>query len=149
MDEQLPILIAEDNEDDAQILERALRKAGFRHPLHVSRDGADMIAYLKGAEPYSDREKFHFPRIIFTDLKMPVMDGFQVLKWLQEHPECNVIPRLVLSSSQAEKDVIRAYQLGVNSYLVKPDTFDQLVEQLRVVFSYWQICAKPPVPSRC
>ena len=149
MDEQFPILIAEDSEDDAEILQRALRKAGFSHPFHVSKDGAEVLKYLKGEGPYSDREKFHFPRMIITDLKMPKMDGFQLLKWLQEHPNCNAIPRLVLSSSQAETDVIRAYQLGVNSYLQKPATFDELVEQLRLVFSYWKMCVKPPVPPTC
>lgn len=149
LDGKFPILIAEDNEDDAIILQRALRTAGFTHPFHVSRDGEDAIAFLKGEAPYSDREKYHFPRIIITDLKMPVMDGFQLLEWLQKHPECNVIPRLVLSSSQAERDVIRAYQLGVHSYLEKPSTFEKLVEHLKIVFTYWSLCVKPPVPCKC
>ncbi len=149
MDQEFPILIAEDNEDDAMILQRALRKAGFKHPFHVSKDGADVIAYLKGQKPYEDRRTFPFPRIIITDLKMPIMDGFQLLEWLQKHAECNVIPRLVLSSSQAEKDVTRAYQLGVNSYLQKPATFEELVENLRLVFTYWSMCVTPQVPSKC
>ncbi len=148
MDDEYPILIAEDSEDDAEILQRALRKAGFNPPFHVAKDGAEALAYLQGEEPYSDRIKYQLPRMIITDLKMPKMDGFQLLEWLQRHPERNLIPRLVLSSSQAEKDVIRAYQLGANSYLQKPTTFDELVEKLQIVFKYWNVCVTPPLPPK-
>ncbi len=149
MDTDLPILIAEDDENDAFILQRALRNAGFHNPFHISPDGADVIRYLKGEAPYHDREKFHFPRIIITDLKMPNIDGFELLEWLKNHEHCNIIPRLVFSSSQQPQDVSRAYRLGANSYLLKPATFEELVEQLKVVLRYWNLCQKPQVPSRC
>jgi CheY-like chemotaxis protein len=149
MNEEFPILIAEDDDNDAIILQRALRKAGFNNPFHISTNGADVMNYMKGKDPYGDRERFRFPRMLITDLKMPQVDGFELLAWLQSHPECNVIPRLVLSASQHEKDIQRAYQLGVNSYLVKPTTFDELVTVLRLVFDYWHVCKKPKVPNQC
>lgn len=149
MQQEFPILIAEDDENDAMILQRALRKAGFGNPFHISGNGADVIKYLKGEPPYTDRSVYRFPRMLITDLKMPIMDGFELLTWLQEHQECNLIPRLVLSASQQEDDIQRAYRLGVNSYLVKPGTFDELVKQLRLVFDYWIMCQKPKVPPKC
>jgi CheY-like chemotaxis protein len=149
MNQEFPILIAEDDENDAMILQRALRKAGFNNPFHISKDGADVIRYLKGEPPYTDRNKFRFPRILFTDLKMPNLDGFELLAWLKDHEECNVIPRLVLSASQQEEDVQRAYRLGVNSYLVKPGTFEALVSALKLVLDYWLLCEKPKLPPKC
>jgi CheY-like chemotaxis protein len=149
MDDAFPILIAEDDENDALILKRALGKAGFTNPVHISPDGAEVMQYLKGEDPFRDRVKYRFPRMVITDLKMPGVDGFQLLEWLQTHPECNVIPRLVLSASKHEQDIKRAYQLGVNSYLVKPSTFERLVEMLQLLFAYWQMCEKPPIPPKC
>lgn len=87
MDEQFPILIAEDDENDAIILERALRKVGFMNPVRFCRDGTEVISYLRGDEPYQDRSIFPFPLIVITDLKMPKMGGIEVLKWLHDHPE--------------------------------------------------------------
>ena len=108
-----------------------------------------MILYLKGEEPYTDRTRYKFPRVLITDLKMPGMDGFELLKWLQAHPECSLIPRLVLTSSGHEEDIKRAYQLGVNSYLVKPSSFEGLVELLRLVFKYWEACETPVIKPNC
>jgi CheY-like chemotaxis protein len=149
MNEELPILIAEDDENDALILQRALRKVGFNNPFHISPTGTDAIRYLQGEGPYADRERYRFPRILFTDLKMPEMDGFELLHWLRSNPQCSIIPTLVLSASQLDSDITRAYKLGANSYLVKPSDFDQLVSILRLVFDYWQMCQKPKVPSKC
>jgi len=144
-----PILIAEDDDNDAVILQRALRKVGFDNPFHISPNGADVMKYLKGEPPYSDRDVHRFPRMLITDLKMPVVDGFELLEWLLHHPECNVIPRLVLCASQQEADIQRAYKLGVNSYFVKPPTFDELTGILRLVFDYWQASQKPRLPPKC
>jgi CheY-like chemotaxis protein len=149
MNEKLPILIAEDDENDVLMLQRALRKAGFTNPFHICPNGADAIVYLKGEPPYEDREKFRFPRLVITDLKMPQMDGFELLTWLQNHPDCNMIPKLVLSASRQQEDVKRAYRLGANSYLVKPSSFEDLVGNLRLCLEYWSICEKPDPPARC
>ena len=149
MTEELPILIAEDDENDALILQRALRNVGFNNPFHISPNGSDAVRYLKGEGLYADRRKFRFPRILFTDLKMPEMDGFELLQWLRSNPECKIIPTIVLSASRLDSDVTRAYQLGANSYIAKPSDFDQLVTALRLVFDYWQMCEKPEVPAKC
>jgi CheY-like chemotaxis protein len=149
MNETFPILIAEDDNNDALILQRALRTAGFRNPIHVSKDGADVLRYLKREGPYHDRERYRFPVVLFTDLKMPNVDGFEVLHWLQVNPHCNVIPRLVMSASAESQDVARAYQLGANSYLMKPPTFEGLVENMRRVLDYWSMCRRPLLPPDC
>jgi CheY-like chemotaxis protein len=149
VNEQFPIIVAEDNERDAQLLNRALREVGFNNPVHVSRDGQDVINYLKGEPPYEDRTRYKFPRVLFIDLQMPVVDGFQLLEWLKRHDECNVIPRIVLSASRQQEHVQRAYRLGVNSYIYKPPTFDGLVERLQMVINYWSMCEMPVLPSKC
>jgi CheY-like chemotaxis protein len=149
MYEEFPILIAEDDDDDVVILERALRKVGFKNPFHFCRDGADVIEYLRGDGPYHDRQKFPFPRVLITDLKMPKMGGLEVLKWLYEHPECNLIPKIVFTASRQSSDVQEAYKWGVNSYLVKPGGYEQLTRMLKLVFDYWEMCEKPALPHYC
>ena len=149
VNEQFPIIVAEDNESDAKLLNRALREVGFNNPVHVSKNGQDVINYLKGEAPYQDRARYKFPRVLFIDLQMPVLDGFQLLEWLKNHDECNVIPRIVLSASRQQEHVQRAYRLGVNSYIFKPPTFDGLVERLQMVIDYWSMCEMPMLPPKC
>ena len=149
MDSEFPILIAEDDENDAVILERALRKVGFQNPFHLSKDGSDVVAYLCGRAPYDDRKKYAFPRILITDLKMPIMDGMQLLRWLHDHPQCNVIPRIVLTASRQVSDIQEAYKWGANSYLVKPGSYERLAQMLRLVLDYWDMCEMPVLPSNC
>jgi CheY-like chemotaxis protein len=149
MDERLPILIAEDDENDAIILERALRKAGVANPVRFCRDGADVIDYLRGEDPYKDRQAFPFPRMLITDLKMPKMGGLEVLQWLYHHPECNVIPKIVLTASKQAGDVQQAYKWGANSYLVKPGGYESLTKMLKLFFEYWEMCEKPQLPPNC
>jgi CheY-like chemotaxis protein len=149
MDTALPILLAEDDENDVIILERALRQAGFTNPFHVCRDGTEVVAYLCREGKYADRARFPFPRILITDLKMPRMNGLQVLKWLHEHSECNLIPKIVLTASKQSSDIQEAYKLGVNSYLVKPESYHRLTEMLKLFFAYWEMCEKPELPPSC
>jgi CheY-like chemotaxis protein len=149
MDERFPILIAEDDENDALILQEALRKIGVRNPVHFCRDGTDVIAYLCAEGPYSDREMHPFPRILITDLKMPKMGGLEILKWLHAHPECNLIPKVVLSASKQTRDIQEAYKWGVNSYIVKPASYKRLLEILKLFFDYWEMCEKPQLPEKC
>jgi CheY-like chemotaxis protein len=149
MDDQFPILIAEDDENDAIILERALRKVGFKNPFHFCRDGTDVISYLRAEPPYDNRDAFPFPRMLMTDLKMPKMGGLEVLKWLYHHPECNLIPKVVLSASKQQSDVQEAYKWGANSYLVKPPGYEVLTRMLQLFFQYWEMCEKPQLPRKC
>ena len=142
------ILILEDDPNDVFLLKRALQKNDIRNPVYVVNDGVEGVAYLSGQRQYADRETFPFPRLIILDLKMPRMGGLEVLQWLQQHPEYQVIPTLVLSSSKQQIDICRAYRLGVNSYMVKPATFDELQTMIKKVYEYWETCAKPEADVR-
>ena len=149
MGEKLIILLAEDDPNDVMLMQMALAKSGLTLPVQVATDGADAMAYLKGEGQYADREQYPFPRVLITDIKMPRVSGLELLKWLQDHPECNLIPKIVLSSSQQEKDVTRAYQLGTNCYFVKPRTFSELKELVRVAIDFWSACELPDLPANC
>ncbi len=149
MNRNLTILVAEDDENDLLLLKRAFLKNGITNPTHLSPDGADACAYLKGEGVYSDREKYPFPSIIITDLKMPKFSGFEILEWLKNHPNCHVIPVIVLSASRQEEDVKKAYQLGANAFLNKPSTYPELEKLVRVVADFWNLCEKPRIPTGC
>lgn len=149
MDRNLLILVAEDSDDDATLLKRAFSKNGINNPVHVCTDGNDAISYLQGTGKYCDRSTFPFPSVIITDLKMPIRDGFDILQWLQDHPECHVIPVIILSASAEERDVRRAYQLGANAYMQKPGSFHDLELLMKSLFEFWAACVKPPLPETC
>ena len=148
MDDRFPILVGEDDENDAIILERALRKVGFLNPLRFCRDGTEVLSYLSGEGPYKNRVEFPFPRILITDLKMPKMGGIEILKWLYHHPECNLIPKIVFTASRQACDIQEAYKWGANSYLVKPGGYEALTRMLKVFFDYWEMCEKPNLPGK-
>src|SRR5688572_597687 len=114
--QRLVIVVAEDDPNDVLLLQRAFQKNGIPLPVHVCYDGADAMAYLKGEGRYADRQSYPFPRVFITDLKMPRCGGFEILEWLNNHPECSVIPKIVLSASAEERDVRKAFQLGANCY---------------------------------
>jgi CheY-like chemotaxis protein len=145
----LTVLLAEDNEDDAHLVELAMKRAEIRQPLQVVADGVEAIDYLCGKGQYEDRKHFPFPRVLITDLKMPRMNGFEVLEWLKNHPECSVIPTVVFSASAQEADIDRAYRLGASAYFRKPATLSELCELLQVIFNFWSTCLKPIMPERC
>jgi CheY-like chemotaxis protein len=150
MDLTSPVLIAEDNSDDALLLKRTLSRVGVKNPVHIARDGEEAIAYLKAEGQYADRTKFPFPRFLLTDLKMPKVDGFELLNFLCEHPDCSVVPIIVFTSSQHESDISKAYKLGANCYLVKPQTLDEWDVVLKATFDFWcRFSQKPPLPHKC
>lgn len=149
MSEALPILIIEDSDNDILLLTLAFKRAGILNPVHIAHDGKEAIEYLQGMGIFEDRQKYPFPSVILTDLKMPRMSGFEVLEWLRVHPECSVIPVIILSASRQGSDIKRAYQLGANSYLVKPSTLDELQNMMKLTFDYWLVCEKPAYPARC
>lgn len=143
------ILIGEDNEDDVFILQRALQKAGISNPTHICADGEEVISYLKAEGRYADRQKYDFPRMLLLDLKMPRLTGFDVLRWLGGHPDCAVIPTMVLTSSREPRDIQEAYRLGANAYLVKPASFEDLQQILVCMSSFWNCCELPELPPKC
>jgi CheY-like chemotaxis protein len=141
------ILIAEDDSNDAFLLQRILKKVGILNPVQIVEDGEKAINYLRGEGKYSDRTVYPFPGVIITDLKMPKVDGFEVLKWLKSHPECGVIPVVVLSASAIESDIVRAYQLHANCYLQKPATQEEFTRMLQLLFDFWHVCKIPKLTS--
>ena len=143
----LTILVAEDDPNDVALLKRAFVKNGLNNPVHTSPDGEDAINYLQGSGKYMDRQKYPFPSILITDLKMPRSSGFDILKWLRAHPDCHIIPVIVFSASRQEEDVLMAYRSGANAFINKPSTFDQLTEIIRITAAFWNICEKPPLPN--
>ncbi|MDB6122762.1 MAG: two-component system response regulator [Pedosphaera sp.] len=149
MERHLTILIAEDEPNDVLLLRKALAREGIDNPIQVVNDGMEAIKYLQGEGQYVDRAHYPFPSVIFTDIKMPRMGGFEILKWLHTHPDCSVIPVIVLSASAEEKDIKQAYELGANAYLVKPATLGELQEMMRVTYQFWKQCAKPVIPGNC
>jgi CheY-like chemotaxis protein len=143
MTDNYTILLVEDDPNDVLFLQRALKKNGINNPVSVLSDGEEAIAYLTGSDHYSDRLKYPFPKVIMLDLKMPRRGGLEVLEWLKEHPQYRVIPTLVLTSSRINEDVIKAYGLGANSYMVKPSNFEELQRMIKTAYDYWCICLKP------
>lgn len=143
----LTILIAEDDENDVTLLRLALTRLGINNPVHVSHDGVEAIEYLERTAASSDRAAF--PSIFITDLKMPRLGGLEVIKWVRAHPACKLIPVLVLSASKEARDVKMAYELGANSYMVKPSTFEDLQQMLKAVYDYWCWCEKPTGLDNC
>lgn len=131
------ILLVEDDSNDALLIQRAFQKAGLKNTLKLVRDGEQAIKYLCGEGNYADREKFPFPFLMLLDLKMPGTDGFEVLQWLRSKPEFGRLLVVVLTSSNLQSDVDKAYELGANSYLVKPVGFDEMVNMIRRFEVYW------------
>src|SRR5690349_1021114 len=119
-------MLVEDSEDERAMLRFAFGKAGVRNPVRELHNGDEAIEYLSGEGEYADRERYPLPCLIITDLKMPGVDGFELLDWLRKHPEFDPVPKLVLSNSLIESDATRARELGACEFFVKPGQFDQL-----------------------
>ena len=142
------ILLAEDDSNDVVLIQRAFNKAGLKHVLKTVRDGAQAVEYLAGKGPYSDRQKHPLPFLVLLDLKMPGKDGFEVLKWARGEPDLKRLLIVVLTSSILQADVDRAYELGANSYLVKPVEFSEMVHLLQRFEAYWtEINRIPTAPT--
>jgi len=122
------ILLVEDNENDRLLMRAALEQAGIVHSLQVARDGDEAVYYLAGHGEFSDRNRYPMPLLVLLDLSMPKKDGFAVLNWITQQPEPATYSVVVLSASNASEDVVRAYDLGARSFLVKPTTLPELVE---------------------
>ncbi len=148
MPEQALILLAEDREDDVILVRRAFEKAKVLNPMHVVRNGAEAIAYLKGEGKYSNRAEYPLPELLLLDLKMPGTDGFDVLKWMRQQPGLQAMRVVVLTSSDQMRDVNEAYHLGANSFLVKPIDFERFVEMSQAINGYWLWMSKAPETSR-
>lgn len=131
------LLLVEDNEDDAFFMRRALTRADVSHPLQHVVDGREAVAYLAGEGAYADRALYPLPAIVFLDLNLPYKPGLQVLEWIRQQPQFARLVVIALTSSSETVDLQRAYQLGVNSYVVKPSSVDQLTEMVRAFKVWW------------
>jgi len=134
----------EDDPNDVLLIERAFQKAGFAQSLKMVRDGDEAIDYLRGTGQFADRALFPLPYLVLLDLKMPGTDGFEVLRWARSEDSLKRLLIVVLTSSNLQADVDRAYELGANSYLVKPVEFNQMVNLLRRFEAYWTEINRTP-----
>ncbi|MDB6025306.1 MAG: two-component system response regulator [Verrucomicrobiales bacterium] len=130
-------LYAEDDPDHSRLMERAFEKAGREGEVQIVPNANEAIHYLSAEGQYADREKFPIPLMLLTDLKMPGKSGFQLIRWVREHPEFKRMPVAVLTSSRHDPDIQRAYALGANSFLIKPPTAAKLTALIDNLNSFW------------
>ena len=141
--ENVDILLVEDNPNDAELAMRALRKGKLANHITWVKDGAEALEFIFRTGAYAGRPD-QYPRLILLDLKLPKMDGIEVLKRLKADERTRVIPVVMITSSAEESDVIESYKLGVNSYVVKPVEFDQFSETVAKAGFYWMLMNKAP-----
>jgi two-component system response regulator len=138
------ILLVEDNPDDELLAIRALEKNKIMNDMVVARDGAEALDYLFGAGVYTGRDMSVMPQIILLDLKLPKVDGLEVLRRLRNDERTKLLPVVVLTSSKEERDLIESYSLGANSYIRKPVNFAQFTEAIRQLGLYWLVLNESP-----
>ena len=146
MDEmaQVEILLAEDDPADAEMTLRALRRNNLANRVHWVRDGAEALDFMFRSGRYVDRDRNHAPKLIMLDIKMPKVDGIEVLRRLKANEATRSVPVVVMTSSNEEQDVIDSYRLGVNSYIVKPVHFDAFLETVAKIGLYWVLTNRAP-----
>jgi|SRR5580698_977994 two-component system response regulator len=142
------ILLVEDNPDDEALTLRALKKNNIENKVVVARDGVEAIDYLFGTGIYAGRDPCDLPQIVLLDLKLPKMNGFEVLTKLRGNPRTKLLPVIILTSSKEQKDLTLGYGLGANSYVRKPVDFEQFVEAVKQLALYWLVLnERPPSAS--
>ena len=143
------ILLVEDNSDDEALTLRALKKNNIRNEVVVARDGAEALDYLFGTGAYTNRDLSVMPQIVLLDLKLPKVDGFEVLNRVRSEEITKFLPVVILTTSNEDQDRIRGYGLGANSFVRKPVEFDKFIEAVRQLGLYWLILNEAaPVPRR-
>jgi len=140
------VLLVDDLDSDAVLMRIVFERAGFVRPLQVACDGEEAIAYLKGEGPYCDRNKFPLPTVMLLDLNMPKKNGFEVLEWIRQQPALKRLHVYVMSASSRAEDIERAYDLGANSYLVKPGNLDGLMHQAKCLIAWLKLSHFAPHP---
>lgn len=138
------ILLAEDDQNDVLLIQRSFNKARIVNPISCVKNGEQAIAYLKGEGEFADRHQYPLPFLLLLDLKLPRLSGHEVLKWLRQQPLLKRLPVVVLTSSRQPEDINRAYELGANSYLVKPVVFEEFVTLMRQLQMYWLMLSEHP-----
>ena len=135
--ESMPILLVEDDYNDVLLIQRAFRKANIKPLVSTVSDGDETILYLQGKGKYADRSQYPLPLLVLLDLKLPRRSGLEVLAWIRQQPQLKRLLVVVLTSSQENSDLAQAYDLGANSYLVKPIDFHEFVRLVQLIDDYW------------
>jgi CheY-like chemotaxis protein len=138
------ILLVEDNLQDLRLTQRALKKANLANHIHVARDGQEALEFIFCEGEYAGRKIENAPKVILLDLKLPKVDGKEVLERIKSDPRTKMIPVVVLTSSKEQSDVVESYNLGVNSYIVKPVNFEGFAAAVRQLGMYWLLHNQPP-----
>jgi two-component system response regulator len=138
------ILLVEDNPNDVELTLHALKKHNLANRIQVVRDGAEALEFLFATGAYAGRDIKEIPKVVLLDLKLPKVDGLEVLRRVKGDPRTRMIPIVILTSSHEERDLAEGYHLGVNSYIVKPVDFDQFTEAVRQLGLYWVLLNHPP-----
>lgn len=141
------ILLIEDNPNDQELTLRALKKRNIANRVKIARDGEEALHYLFAEGEYVGRDISAIPKVVLLDLKLPKVSGIDVLKRIKSDPRTKMIPVVVLTSSGEERDRLQSYELGVNSYIVKPVDFDKFVDAVSELGFYWLLLNEPPVPN--
>ncbi len=144
-DDNVEILLIEDNPDDVELTLRTFQESRIANRIHVARDGAEALEFIFGTGAWTGRSLLNGPRLILLDLKLPKVDGFEVLRQLKTDPRVKILPVVVMTSSQEERDLVESYHLGVNSYIVKPLNFEQFARVVRELGHYWMVLNKIPI----
>jgi two-component system response regulator len=142
-EQAVEILLVEDNPNDVELALHALKKNKLTNRMHVARDGAEALDFLFCEGAYVQRAS-HNPKVILLDLKLPKVDGLEVLRRIKADVRTRAIPVVVLTSSAEERDIVKSYHLGVNSYILKPVDFEQFTEAVRQLGFYWLLLNQPP-----
>jgi len=144
MNHEVEILLVEDNPNDAELALRALRKNNLANNVFRVCDGEEALDFIFARGQFKDRNKLIIPRLILLDLKLPKINGLEVLKIIKTDPVTKLIPVVVLTSSKEESDLIESYRLGANSYIVKPVDFDKFIDSVRDIGMYWLLLNQQP-----
>ena len=147
-DKIVDLLLVEDNPDDVDLTLHAFKKCNFSNRIHVVRDGAEALEFIFCTGAYAHRHIENPPKVILLDLKLPKVDGLEVLRRIKSDPRTMATPVVILTASREEIDVVNTYELGVNSYIVKPVDFEQFVEASRTLGLYWLLLNQPPMVKK-
>ena len=147
MDATFPILLVEDDPNDVWLVKHAFQSANISNPLRIVNDGQEAVDYLRGQGSFGDRHAFPTPKLVLLDLKMPRLNGFDVIGWMRRNYPWKLTPIIILSSSALPQDVNRAYELGANAYMVKPADYRALERLFRTIADFWTAGETPTIET--